>query len=149
MGPRVLHQLVASRLHELLSKVSPPELLVMADLAIDHKPRYQRDISVVHKLKINLALRAVPPEVVKLAVEIVSPSSRRRDWVEKRREYARMGIPNYLLVELTGIDSPCVYYHRLIDGTYQLASKAKTGEMIRIDDPVVVEFDPADLIYID
>ena len=149
MGPRVLHQLVASRLHELLSEVRPPGLLVMADLAVDHSPSYQRDISVVDKLKINFAARSVPPESVKLAVEIVSPSSRRRDWVEKRRAYARMGIPNYVLVELSGLGSPFVYYHKLIDGAYRLVARAQAGEIMRIDDPIVIEFDPANLASFD
>lgn len=149
MGPRVLHQLVASRLHGLLSEVRPPGLLVMADLAVDHVPRFQRDLSVVNTFKISFELRAVPPELIKLAVEIVSPSSRRRDWVEKRRAYAKLGIPNYMLVELTEAGAPRVYYQRLVDGVYHLAAKASAGQTIRIDDPIVVEFDPATLVDID
>jgi Uma2 family endonuclease len=100
MGPKVLHQLAVSRLQEIFSEVRPPELLVMADVAVDHRPRFQRDIAIVTKFRIGLELQAIAPELIKLAVEVVSPSSRRRDWIEKRCEYARIGIPNYVLVEL-------------------------------------------------
>jgi hypothetical protein len=51
-----------------------------------------------------------------------------------------------MLVELGGAESPGVYYHRLVDGAYQLASRAHAGEILRIDDPVVIEFDPAELV---
>ena len=148
MGPRPLHQLVCARLHELLSSVRPPELLVMADLAIDHKPRYQRDISVISKLQINFHLMAIPPEAVKLAVEVVSPSSRQRDRIEKWRAYARLGIPNYMLVELSDNGSPCVYYQKLVEGKYQLVDRARPGEILRIEEPIAIEFDPAGLVEI-
>ena len=39
---------------------------------------------------------------VRLVVETVSPGSVRTDRVAKRREYARAGIPNYLIVDVRG-----------------------------------------------
>lgn len=79
----------------------------------------------------------------------VSPSGRRRDWVEKRLAYARIGVPNYVLIELDGIGSPRVYYLRLFDGAYQLAGRVHAGGIMRIDDPIVIEFDPAGLVKVD
>jgi hypothetical protein len=45
-----------------------------------------------------------------------------------------------------GEQGPCVYYHKLTAGQYSLAAKACAGQLIRIDDPVAVEFDPSTLV---
>lgn len=41
----------------------------------------------------------VPPTDVTLVVEVVSPSSSARDWLAKAGEYARAGVPRYLVVD--------------------------------------------------
>jgi len=48
----------------------------------------------------------VAPADISLVVEVVSPSSVERDRVTKRAEYAAVGIPNYLLIELGPDNSP-------------------------------------------
>jgi Uma2 family endonuclease len=56
-----------------------------------------------------------------LAVEVVSPWSRRRDEVTKRRLYERWGVAEYWVVD-PELESIKVY--RLVDGTFQ-----RTGEL--------------------
>jgi Uma2 family endonuclease len=56
-----------------------------------------------------------PPD---LAIEILSPSTRRRDEVLKRRLYERTGVREYWVVDP---ELETVKVHRLLDGKYQKA----------------------------
>jgi Uma2 family endonuclease len=89
----------------------------------------------------------IKPEFVLMAGEVVSPSSKRRDYVEKREIYAGAGIPAYMIVDLNHADCPLVQ-HYVLDryGFYCLTSSARPGEVLKIDTPFAFEFDPAVLI---
>ncbi|MEV4647579.1 Uma2 family endonuclease [Saccharopolyspora sp. NPDC049357] len=54
---------------------------------------------------------------VALAVEVLSPGSRRVDNLVKRSEYAEAGIPFYWVLDIT--DQPRLAAHRLVDGVYE------------------------------
>jgi Uma2 family endonuclease len=58
-----------------------------------------------------------PPEVFGLVVEVVSPTSRRRDRLHKMTEYADAGIPHYWLVE-TDPDVEVIAFE-LVEGAYR------------------------------
>ncbi len=58
-----------------------------------------------------------PPD---LAVEILSPSTRRRDEGIKRKLYQRMGVGEYWVLDP---DAETVKVHRLTDGKYQRVSE--------------------------
>lgn len=53
-----------------------------------------------------------PPALV---IEIVSPSSRKRDWMVKRDGYAAMCVPNYWIVET---NEATIWGFHLADGAY-------------------------------
>ena len=72
-----------------------------------------------------------------LAVEIVSPGSRRTDRIIKRAEYADAGIPHYWIVELEPTVSLTAC--RLVDGAY-VDDGARTG-VFRADQPFPLELD--------
>jgi Uma2 family endonuclease len=54
-----------------------------------------------------------------LAIEILSPSTRRRDEIIKRRLYERTGVKEYWVVDPT---LEAVKVHRLVEGKYQKAA---------------------------
>ncbi len=58
-------------------------------------------------------------EHVTLAVEIVSPGTRRRDRLEKPAEYAAAGIPHYWRIEQNPVH---VFAYDLVDGSYELVA---------------------------
>lgn len=64
-----------------------------------------------------------------LAVEILSPSTRRRDEIIKRRLYERTGVPEYWVVDP---ELETVKVHRLVAGKYQ-----KAAELSLEDDAVL------------
>jgi Uma2 family endonuclease len=58
-------------------------------------------------------------ERVAVAVEVVSPSTRRRDRFEKPGDYAAAGIPHYWRIEQ---DPVHVFAYDLVDGRYELVA---------------------------
>lgn len=92
-----------------------------------------------------VVIRAEAPEPllardVVLAIEVVSPGSRRRDRVTKREEYAAAGIPNYWIVDL---DGPSAEVLTLVDGRYE--GREVTGR-IELDGALPLVVDLANLV---
>lgn len=62
-------------------------------------------------------------EHVTLVVEVVSPSTKRRDRLEKPAEYAAVGIPHYWRIEQ---DPLHVFAYDLVGGSYELVADSET-----------------------
>lgn len=80
-----------------------------------------------------------------LAVEIVSPGSRRTDRVMKPYEYANAGIEHYWIVDLDAEPDERFLAHVLRDGTYHRVS-GLVGDRVRTEVPLAVEFTLDELI---
>lgn len=113
-SPAYRHSRAMGRLYLQLAKQVPADLEPVQELDVDlelappDEPGSSRrpDLMVVHReLGDRLAADGglVPASEVLLAVEIVSPGSKRIDHVYKRDDYADAGIPNYWIVD---IDEP-------------------------------------------
>jgi Uma2 family endonuclease len=82
--------------------------------------------------------------------EVISPGSgsERTDRLRKVSEYARLGIPQYWIVEHTPRLS--VQVLTLADGAYTAAPAVTEGTRLEVvvdaDKPFTVAFDPADLL---
>jgi Uma2 family endonuclease len=98
-SPRVRHQNVAGELYHLLRLAVPAGLrLLPAPMDVRFGPRrqLQPDLLVVH----DEGLDAVRVESVPLlVVEILSPGTRARDQVTKRRAYEQEGVASYWIVD--------------------------------------------------
>ncbi|MFG2760090.1 Uma2 family endonuclease [Streptomyces wuyuanensis] len=57
------------------------------------------DLAVIPRAESEKNLSAYSPDLIELAVEVVSPGSVRNDYEIKDRAYARRGIPHYLLFD--------------------------------------------------
>ena len=94
--------------------------------------------------------RLIPGTELYLVAEVISPGSgsERTDRLRKVTEYARLGIPQYWIIE----HSPrlTVQALTLADGTYTAAPAIAEGTtldaVIDEDKPITVSFDPADLL---
>ncbi len=60
---------------------------------------YQPDVSFISQARLHLAQEVHFPGAPDIAVEIVSPSSRHYDEIEKKINYARFGVREYWLVD--------------------------------------------------
>jgi Uma2 family endonuclease len=148
MAARVNHQLAVARLLTLIARATPPGLEVSPDIRLltDMGP-YQHDLVIIKPAALADALAQdavdLAPNSVRMAIEVVSPSSFSDDRAKKPRLRAESGIPAYVRIELLGPQAPYVNFYKLGRRFYHLASHAHAGQRIRIDEPILVEFDPA------
>ncbi|MGW6689582.1 Uma2 family endonuclease [Streptomyces sp. NPDC054961] len=79
----------------------PAEWGFISDVAVpfDGDNEFCPDLAVIPAAEADRNLSSYPPDLVELAVEVVSPSSVRHDYEVKDRAYARRGIPHYLIFD--------------------------------------------------
>jgi Uma2 family endonuclease len=148
--PRPIHNRVAFRLQVAIDAASPATWQVDYGVGVLLSDHPKKPTEVMPDLTIfssNHDLRRSPilPEEVLLVVEVVSPSSQRKDRFEYPRYYARAGIPHYWRVD-TPATGPQVRIvtHRLVGRVY-----AETGEFageLKVEEPFPMAFDVASLI---
>ncbi|MFE7774408.1 Uma2 family endonuclease [Streptomyces sp. NPDC057445] len=73
----------------------------ISDVAVpfDADNEFCPDLAVIPKAEVAKNLSAYAPDLIELAIEVVSPSSVRNDYEVKDRAYARRGIPHYLIFD--------------------------------------------------
>lgn len=134
MSERTSHTLIATELRNMLRvwSLQHPEMTVFSNLIFewDHSEigDYAPDIAVVPNVREPEADRGkfvVASEGTRpcLVIEVVSPSTQRADKVDKLRDYAQLGIREYIYIHhrttRRGLISEIVG-HRLNDGNYQV-----------------------------
>jgi Uma2 family endonuclease len=77
--------------------------------------------------------------------EIVSPRYRRKDIIDRPRQYAAAGVPYYLRVDFRN-RIPAMVLHELADGDYQPVVAAAAGSVFAIKEPFEFSIDPEDLL---
>ncbi|RLS53730.1 MAG: Uma2 family endonuclease [Planctomycetota bacterium] len=129
--PTLKHQLIVAFLYERLqAHVRRDKLgkVLFAPLRIRVAPETIREPDVVYlshkKVPRN---KSKPPEGADLVMEVVSPSeaSRKRDLIEKRRDYAQAGIAEYWIVDP---ESSTITVLALNGSKYEQAGKYKSGQ---------------------
>lgn len=130
------------RLHQVIPgnvKVVPEvDVLIAADPATVRAP----DVVVADR-SAHRSGSVLDPSLVRLAVEIVSPSSRRTDYVSKRFDYADAGIPWYWIVDGEKRSVTCL---RLVDSDYVEYPVDIDGDQLKIAEPYPISFSWLDLL---
>lgn len=78
-----------------------------------------------------------------LAVEILSPATRRKDLLLKRSKYEDAGVPSYWVVDPV---QPSFTAHELTGGRYRTAAQAAGGRVAHVQQPFPVQVTPAELV---
>ncbi|MEU6705094.1 Uma2 family endonuclease [Streptomyces wuyuanensis] len=68
-------------------------------IPFDDANEFCPDLAVIPRAESEKNLSAYSPDLIELAVEVVSPGSVRNDYEIKDRAYARRGIPHYLVFD--------------------------------------------------
>lgn len=78
-----------------------PEWGLVSDVAFPFSDEFEfcPDLALVPAAEKNRNLSAYSPDLIELAVEVVSPSSVRNDYEVKDRQYAARGIAHYLILD--------------------------------------------------
>ncbi|PRX64293.1 Uma2 family endonuclease [Nonomuraea fuscirosea] len=144
-APTPQHQDAIFLLQTILHQAAPPHMKVYSTVNVraSDSDLYIPDLVVVPKERARSVRLMFAPEDVRLAVEVVSPSTRTRDRAIKATAYAAAGIPAYWRVELD--EGPKLYVHELDDDSYRGPTAHEAGAKVSLSQPFPVIFDPADL----
>lgn len=88
----------------------------------------------------------VPVEMMLMPVEFVSPSSVRRDRIDKPALCAAAGVPYFLRVEISRREAHMELLRLDDSGQYVVHAKALAGQEFSTDLPFPLSFDPAELL---
>ena len=142
-APSVRHQTVAGRLHLLLSASLPDDLRVLfapTDVALEDDTVMQPDLLVAPKS--DFTARDLPVAPL-LAIEILSPNTRRLDLTLKRARLEAAGCASYWAVDP---DEPAVTVWQLRDGRYVEVAHVAGPERVDLDAPYPLTVCPAELL---
>lgn len=142
-APIPVHQRVVGRLFLLLTAACPPDhevFLAPLDWQPDERTSLQPDLLVVAKDKIG------PKRInenLALAVEVLSPSTHRKDTVLKRSKYEDVGVPSYWVVDP---NAPSFIAYELVDGHYVEAAQAHGDAPAEVAAPFPLRVVPSQLV---
>ncbi|HEY3555998.1 MAG TPA: Uma2 family endonuclease [Kribbella sp.] len=142
-GPAFVHQRIVINLALKLEQACPPELCTLAapfDVVLAADTVVQPDVLVAGRDSFGVRDLPRPPL---LAVEVLSPTTRRFDVMVKFSRYEAAGCPAYWVVDP---DTPSLIAWELQDGAYVQVAKATGDEVARLTSPFDVTVVPADLL---
>ena len=87
-----------------------------ADVCLSEENTFRPDLSVIcdfNKLGSDKKINGAPD----LVVEVLSPSTAKRDFTKKKDIYARSGVKEYWIIDCVAKN---IFVHKLIDGNYEL-----------------------------
>ena len=116
--------------------VFAPYVMKLAAISSGREP----DLLFVQRDRLSLLTRHYLDGPADLAVEIVSPESKRRDRKEKFAEYARAGVPEYWLIdpdhrtaEFYHLNEQGKYFRAALDVDGRYHSRVVTGFWLKVD----------------
>ncbi len=158
-SPDSVHQYFGDELRQRLKEAAPEGVFVLTAFTVrlgDDATAFIPDL-VVTTTDPRRRRTLLDPHEVPAVVEIVSPSTGRRDRVLKPDAYASVGIGCYWRVELSpfrspepGVDAPAVpavLVYELDGGCYRRAQTLPAGRVGDARAPFPVRFDPGRLMW--
>lgn len=142
-SPSVVHQIVVTGLYDVLRAATPPRLRVLVaplDLRAGERSVLQPDLMVIPR-EVRSGGEVVAPPA--LAVEVLSPSSRRTDLVAKPEILARFGCEHYWVVDPR---PPAIRVFHRVQGAHRSELVVEGDSLFQTDEPFPVRFRPADLL---
>ncbi len=120
-SPSFRHQMIAAELFRLIDQVvRANDLGVLLFAPLDVRLRLhdivEPDLLFIRRERLDIAREQLVEGAPDLVVEVLSPSSRRRDRVPKMALYAEAGVPEYWIADP---DSNDLTIYTLADGQYQ------------------------------
>ncbi|MBE1593203.1 Uma2 family endonuclease [Nonomuraea angiospora] len=144
--PSYGHALVASRLVRILDDARPQDYEVVGagNLKVGEDGLIP-DVVLGRAKAILEGPVALPASDAVCVAEVVSPGkvSRDRDYTIKPPKYAAAGIAVFIRVDLEGDDAPRVEVFNLSGEGYELVAEGKAGNVLSLDQPFPLSFDPA------
>jgi Uma2 family endonuclease len=141
-APTRLHQRAVARVFTILTAACPPEFEVLfapLDWRPDGRTSLQPDVVVLA----DRDSRGIVADSLLLAVEVLSPSTRRKDAVFKGSKYEDSGVASFWLVDP---ETPAISAFELVAGHYVLAGEATGNAAVTLSRPFAVTVIPSTLV---
>lgn len=141
-APSRTHQRAAFNLGIVLHQRCPDVMEVVAaplDWQPDTRTSLEPDVMVLSDRDLTTSVA----DSMVLAVEVLSPSSRRKDAVYKFSKYQDEGVPSYWIIDP---DEPSITAYELRDGRYVMIGEATADTPLALELPFPVTIVPADLV---
>jgi Uma2 family endonuclease len=140
-SPNGGHQKINWRLVAWLDRHAPDELeaLFAVGVVTGYRNTLEPD-AVLLRRPVDYEHHFYEPSQVVLAVEIVSPGTKRRDRLEKPALYAAAGIPHFWRIEQNPLH---VFAYDLVDGRYELV--ADSADELLLTAPFEIKLPIADI----
>lgn len=131
-GPNAYHQAISGKLYLLVQNCTSAYIVLYSplDVILSRTNVMQPDLVLVSKDRWEIVTKRGVEGAPDLAVEILSPGSRKRDRVRKHAVYERHGVPEYWIVDPS---ARTLEQFLLVDGRYVL------GALFEEQDRVVSE----------
>ncbi|MBI4942353.1 MAG: Uma2 family endonuclease [Actinobacteria bacterium] len=143
-APTPRHQLALMRLLGQLHDAAQTADALVLPAPVDWRPHrrtsLQPDIVVLRRADYDP--ERLTPDLL-LAVEILSPSTRRKDQLLKRSAYEDAGVASYWMVDPA---VPSIVALDLVDGRYVVTGEARGNEEVHLERPIPVTLVPTDLL---
>ncbi|MFC4619236.1 Uma2 family endonuclease [Camelliibacillus cellulosilyticus] len=101
-SPRASHQLIISRIGHLLEDACGDDYIFLSaplDVILNNNEVRQPDLIAIHRNRLSIITHRGIEGIPDLVVEVLSPSSIKRDRVSKMLAYARYRVPEYWIVD--------------------------------------------------
>jgi len=123
-SPTIGHQNIGNLLWAWFRQHAPQEFMAVTavGVAVGLRDSLEPDVLLLDATVANSNHYVMPTEVV-IAVEVVSPGTKRRDRLEKPAEYAAAGVTHFWRIEQ---DPVHVFAYDLVDGRYELVTDSDT-----------------------
>lgn len=145
-SPTAKHQVISARMQFLLTQTCDEDYLILdapMDVILSRHEVRQPDLIMIHRSRLSIVTKRGiegPPDLV---VEILSPSTVKRDKVGKLKTYEKYGIPEFWIVEASGT---YLEQYVLKDERYELAEVFSGDEPVRSDRLPCVSFTMNDIL---
>ena len=142
-APSLRHQAVLRQLTLRLSPQVPPRhtlLFAPFDVGIDEHTVLQPDLLVARDEDLDARRLNGPPV---LAVEVLSPSTRRLDLTLKRARYEAAGCAAYWVVEP---EAPAITAWHLLAGEYVETARVRRNQVLEVEQPFPLRLPIAEIV---
>ena len=141
-APSRNHQRAVGRLFILLTEACPPNFEAFVsplDWRPDQLTSLQPDVLVLNSTHLDVPV----DESMILAVEVLSPSTRRKDLFLKRSKYEDAGVASYWIIDPA---TPSITALDLVDGHYVTVGEAIGDASITLEKPYLITIVPSALV---
>ncbi|XID94457.1 Uma2 family endonuclease [Paenibacillaceae bacterium WGS1546] len=145
-GPYPVHQIVSYELQRKLDDDCRQDYIVLSaplDVILSDIEVRQPDMILIHRSRLSIIKRHAVVGAPDLVVEISSEHSLRRDKVQKTKAYAKYGVPEYWIIDLTNYH---LEQYILREHGYELADMYSGDDRIRSDKLACVSFTMNELV---